>query len=131
MNEEAEKILDTVQVGAIATINRDRTPLITPLYFARLEDSIIWLSDPATRHSENVFRNGKIEFVVWNEQKQAVFVNTTAGELPEEQKEAALEAYKKKLGDFLPPMDKEQIYAAPIGKIDDNSTTQNVWHFVA
>lgn len=131
MNDTVKAILDTVPVGVMATVNRDRTPLVTPLHFARFEDSIIWISDPATRHSENVFRNGKIDFVVWNEQKQAVFVNTTATELLEEQKEAALEAYKEKLGGFLPPADKAQLYVASIGSIDDNSTTKNTWHFVA
>ena len=31
MNELAKEILDTVEVGALATVNVDRTPLVTPL----------------------------------------------------------------------------------------------------
>ena len=46
MNELAKEILDTVEVGALATVNVDRTPLVTPLHFARLGDSIVWISEP-------------------------------------------------------------------------------------
>ncbi len=66
MNELAKEILDTVEVGALATVNADRTPLVTPLHFARFGNSIIWISEPTARHSENAFRNGKAEFVVWD-----------------------------------------------------------------
>ena len=76
MNELAKEILDTVEVGALATVNVDRTPLVTPLHFARFGNSIIWISEPTARHSENAFRNGKAEFVVWDDKKRAVFLKT-------------------------------------------------------
>ena len=44
MNEQVKQLLDTVHVGVMATVNRDRTPLATPLHFARMDDSIIWIS---------------------------------------------------------------------------------------
>ena len=50
MNELAKEILDTVEVGALATVNADRTPLVTPLHFARFGNSIIWISEPTARH---------------------------------------------------------------------------------
>ena len=74
MNELAKEILDTVEVGALATVNADRTPLVTPIHFARLDDSIIWISEPTARHSVNAFRSGKAEFVVWDDKKRAVFL---------------------------------------------------------
>ena len=43
MNELAKEILDTVEVGVLATVNVDRTPLVTPLHFARFGNSIIWI----------------------------------------------------------------------------------------
>ena len=51
MNELAKEILDTVEVGALATVNVDRSPLVTPLHFARLDNSIVWISEPTARHS--------------------------------------------------------------------------------
>lgn len=131
MNELAKEILDTVEVGALATVNVDRTPLITPLHFARFGNSIIWISEPTARHSENAFRNGKAEFVVWDDKKRAVFLKTNATELPESEKDAAMAAYKEKLADFMPRCQNPQIYVAPIGELDEKTTTGNWLHFIA
>ena len=131
MNELAKKILDTVEVGALATVNVDRTPLVTPLHFARFGNSIIWISEPTARHSENAFRNGKAEFVVWDDKKRAVFLKTNVTELPESEKEAAMAAYKEKLADFMPRCQNPQIYVAPIGELDEKTTTGNWLHFIA
>ena len=131
MNELAKEILDTVEVGALATVNVDRTPLITPLHFARFGNSIIWISEPTARHSENAFRNGKAEFVVWDDKKRAVFLKTNVTELPEPEKEAAMAAYKEKLADFMPRCQNPQIYVAPIGELDEKTTTGNWLHFIA
>ena len=131
MNELAKKILDTVEVGALATVNVDRTPLVTPLHFARFGNFIVWISEPTARHSENAFRNGKAEFVVWDDKKRAVFLKTNVTELPESEKEAAMAAYKEKLADFMPRCQNPQIYVAPIGELDEKTTTGNWLHFIA
>ena len=131
MNELAKEILDTVEVGALATVNVDRTPLVTPLHFARFGNSIIWISEPTARHSENAFRNGKAECVVWDDKKRAVFLKTNVSELPESEKEAAIAAYKEKLADFMPRCQNPQIYVAPIGELDEKTTTGNWLHFIA
>ena len=131
MNELAKEILDTVEVGVLATVNVDRTPLVTPLHFARFGNSIIWISEPTARHSENAFRNGKAEFVVWDDKKRAVFLKTNVTELPESEKEAAMAAYKEKLADFIPRCQNPQIYVAPIGELDEKTTTGNWLHFIA
>ena len=130
MNELAKEILDTVEVGVLATVNVDRTPLVTPLHFARFGNSIIWISEPTARHSENAFRNGKAEFVVWDDKKRAVFLKTNVTELPESEKEAAMAAYKEKLADFMPRCQNPQIYVAPIGELDEKTTTGNWLHFI-
>ena len=131
MNELAKEILDTVEVGVLATVNVDRTPLVTPLHFARFGNSIIWISEPTARHSENAFRNGKAEFVDWDDKKRAVFLKTNVTELPESEKEAAMAAYKEKLADFMPRCQNPQIYVAPIGELDEKTTTGNWLHFIA
>ena len=131
MNELVKEILDTVEVGALATVNVDRTPLVTPLHFARFGNSIVWISEPTARHSENAFRNGKAEFVVWDDKKRAVFLKTNVTELPESEKEAAMAAYKEKLADFMPRCQNPQIYVAPIGELDEKTTTGNWLHFIA
>lgn len=131
MNELAKEILDTVEVGALATVNADRTPLVTPIHFARLDDSIIWISELTARHSVNAFRSGKAEFVVWDDKKRAVFLKTNVAEVSESEKEAAMAAYKKKLSSFMPRCQNPQLYIAPIGKLDEKTTTGSWLHFIA
>lgn len=131
MNELAKEILDTVEVGALATVNADRTPLVTPIHFARLDDSIIWISEPTARHSVNAFRSGRAEFVVWDDKKRAVFLKTNVTELSESEKETAMAAYKKKLSSFMPRCQNPQLYIAPIGKLDEKTTTGSWLHFIA
>lgn len=98
MNTLTQTILDTVPVGALATVNRDRTPLVTPLHFVRVGDMIAWLSDREARHSHNAFRTGRAEFVVWDDAKQAVYLHTTVREAREDEVAAITEAYTAKLG---------------------------------
>ncbi|QHU92627.1 hypothetical protein GWK77_00290 [Candidatus Saccharibacteria bacterium oral taxon 488] len=132
MNKLATEILDTVEVGALATVNRDRTPLVTALHFARLDDMLVWVSDPMSRHAHNAFRTGKAEFVVWDEQKNAVFLTTTVREIVDEAELAAAQkAYAKKLGGFMPQVDTPRFYAMPIGQLDEKTTTENWLHFIA
>ncbi len=131
MNETAKQILDTVQVGALATVNQDRSPIVTPLHFARHGDAIVWVSDKSAQHSQNVDRSDKVQFVVWNEQKQAVYLDTTASRVGTDDEADVRVGYSKKLGDFMPNFTSPQFYQAKIGKIDENSTTGNWLHFVA
>lgn len=131
MNKDIEQLLDTVPVGAMATVNRDRTPAIAPLHFARMDDAIIWMSSRASRHAQNAIRSGRVDFVVWNDKKQAVYLNTTVMVASDNDEKLALEAYAKKFGDFKPKGETIEVYISPIGELDENSTTQNVWHFIA
>ncbi|MDO4781454.1 MAG: pyridoxamine 5'-phosphate oxidase family protein [Candidatus Saccharibacteria bacterium] len=132
MNRVAIDILDNVEVGALATVNRDRTPLVTPLHFVRIGEEVMWMSDRDSRHAINAFRTGKVEFVVWNEAKDGVYLTTTVREVTDEAEQATImEAYKQKLHGFVPPVPTLRIYAMPIGQLDENSTTGNWLHFVA
>lgn len=131
MNEAVENILDTVLVGAMATVDENGSPRVSPVHFARLEDSIIWMSSRASHHADNAIRDGRLDFVAWNDQKQGVFLYTAARVLPEERLEEAYEAIVKKHGSVRPKSGDLEIYISPIGQIDENSTTQDVWHFIA
>lgn len=132
MDTATSKLLDTIEVGVLATVNPDQTPLATPLHFARWNDHIIWISDNTARHSHNLAYNDNVEFVVWDEQKNAIFITTTAHEVTDQSLAAAArQAYQDKLGDFLPGVETPRIYAAPVGQRDENSTTEKWVHYVA
>ena len=128
MNKIAQEILDNVRVGAMATVNRDRTPAIAAVHFARMGDKIIWISD---KNSQHAFRTGKMEFVVWDDQVRGVFLKTTVFEVAESDKAEAMKAYQEKLKDFVPRCENPQLYMAPIGEIDEKTTTGNWLHYIA
>ena len=67
--------------------------------------------------------------MVWDDKKRAVFLKTNVTELPESEKEAAMAAYKEKLADFMPRCQNPQIYVAPIGELDEKTTTGNLAAF--
>ena len=131
MNETAKQILDTVQVGALATVNQDGSPIVTPLHFARHGDVIVWVSYKSAQHSQNIDRSDEVQFVVWNEQKQAIYLDTTASRVGADDEADVRASYSKKLGGFMPNFTNPQFYQAKIGQIDENSTTGNWLHFVA
>lgn len=132
MHRLTEDILDSVQVGALATVNRDRTPLVTPLHFVRIGEEVMWISDRDSRHALNAFRTGKVEFVVWNDKKDGVFLTTTVREVTDEaEQEAIMAAYTQKMHGFVPPVPTPRIYAMPIGQLDEKTTTKNWQHYIA
>ena len=131
MDENSKNLLDIVQVGALATVNPDGSPLITPLHFARLDKNIIWITDRDSQHSKNHQNGQPIEFVAWNDQKQAVYLKTTASEVEENKLAAAEKAYQIKLGDFRPVVENPTFYKAPIGELDKDFP-DGIWkHFVS
>ena len=131
MNIVSQNILDNIKIGALATVNPDNTPLITPLHFARNGDHIIWITDKDSQHSRNLNNGQRIEFSVWNDQKEAVYLKTSAEQIPPDEINAAQQAYRKKLGDFVPNASNPTFYQAPIGQ-PDSEFESGIWqHYIS
>lgn len=64
----AKELLNGVRHAAMATVNADGTPHNTPFFFIRDPKLgyIYWGSHPASLHSENVVRTGKIFVVLYD-----------------------------------------------------------------
>lgn len=131
MDKISKHILDTVQIGALATTSPDGTPLITPLHFARMDDHIIWITGADSQHSKNYAEIAPVEFAVWDEQKQAVYLKTIVLELEADEIKAAEAAYQEKLGDFRPQVDNPTFYKAPIGKLDKDFPDGAWKHYIS
>jgi uncharacterized protein YhbP (UPF0306 family) len=63
----AHDLLDASTLCAIATMSPDNWPHINTAYFARgdLWD-LVWLSEPAAQHSQNVRANGAVAIAVYD-----------------------------------------------------------------
>ena len=72
-----------------------------------------------------------MKFVVWDDQVRGVFLKTTVFEITESDKAETMKAYQKKLKNFVPRCENPQLYMAPIGEIDEKTTTGNWLHYIA
>ena len=54
MTDEARAILNENLVGAVATINADGSPWISPVHIFSDDEAVYWFSDENRQHSMNV-----------------------------------------------------------------------------
>jgi uncharacterized protein YhbP (UPF0306 family) len=63
----AEELLDASTLCAIATVARGSRAHVNTAYFAWMPDlRVVWLSDPAARHSRNLRANGSAAVAVYD-----------------------------------------------------------------
>lgn len=113
----------------MATVNRDRTPAVAPPHFARMGDKIVRYLIGIHGYAENAIRSGKVELVVWNDKKQAVYLHTTALVASDRTKSLRSRLMPKNFQILSQKAICIEVYISPIGQLDENSTTQNMWYF--
>ncbi len=62
--DEIRTLLDLPRVGALATINPDGTPLLTPVWYARDGDELWLVIGPNSPKARNMRRDPRVTFVV-------------------------------------------------------------------
>jgi nitroimidazol reductase NimA-like FMN-containing flavoprotein (pyridoxamine 5'-phosphate oxidase superfamily) len=65
---DQQQIIDLLQradTGALATLNADGTPYVTPVHFAYADDCIYIHGLDAGQKVENIRINGRVSFTVW------------------------------------------------------------------
>jgi uncharacterized protein YhbP (UPF0306 family) len=66
----ARQLLDASTLCAIATVSPDGRPHINTAYFAWSSSwSLVWLSEPAAQHSQNVRATGVVAIAVYDSQQ--------------------------------------------------------------
>jgi uncharacterized protein YhbP (UPF0306 family) len=85
----ARRLLDASTLCAIATVSTPGRAHVNTAYFAwSRELDLVWLSDPAARHSRNVRANGSVAIAVfdsnqiWGKPDRGIQLFGTARELP-------------------------------------------------
>lgn len=117
--EEVQKILHTTPFGALATHNGH----VVPLHFAVDRENIYWFSDEDARHSRAIAKNGKVEFVVFTNDRlpdlHAVHVKGLAQIASDWTREYddAKKAFGQKFGAIPAEFTDYKLYILPLGKI--------------
>lgn len=98
-NEQARKIIDSIQYMTIATVSPDGEPWNTPVARYHFDDdyTLYWASWSENQHSVNIRNNGKVFIVIYDstpgdgQPSQGVYIQATASQVSaEEAMQAAL-----------------------------------------
>ncbi len=108
--ERAKELLRDIRHAALATVNKDGSPLNSPLFVA-FDDQLnfCWASHPGTHHSQNVTRDGRVFLVLFDSVGKGggLYVAAQASEVAESGLEKAAQVFnarRAQLGrEALPP----------------------------
>ena len=97
----AREIMDRIRYLVLGTVDEDGRPRTSPVYFVpHGYQDLYWVSDPASHHSHNLGRDGRLSGVVFDStvppgpDGRAVYVTGTAREVrPDELAEHLLHAF--------------------------------------
>ena len=133
MNDEIRTILDSNLVGAIATINEDGSPWVSPVHIVSDDEAVYWFSMEDKQHSLNVARNPKVSLTLFSPDlskgPKGVYINGSANVLDVDETTEAKKLLEAKIG-FIPPNFIETTgYRLKIGELNRGKSTGNCWYF--
>ncbi|MCA5891757.1 pyridoxamine 5'-phosphate oxidase family protein [Isoptericola sp. NEAU-Y5] len=90
LTSDAARVLATVRYVALATIDPDGAPRVSPVFFTRDGHHVYWVSSPAAHHSRNVEREPRVEGVVFDStvrvgSAEAVYLTGRARRVPDDE----------------------------------------------
>ena len=100
--ELAREVIDAGRYLVLASADADGRPWPTPVWYAREGREFIWVSWPETRHSSNIEARSALSFVIFEtpvpaeDRTRAVYVEATAAEVSEADRERCLSAFDRR-----------------------------------
>jgi nitroimidazol reductase NimA-like FMN-containing flavoprotein (pyridoxamine 5'-phosphate oxidase superfamily) len=107
----ARRLIDENVYMALGTADGRGVPWISPVYFSPYEyREFYWVSSPETRHSRNLAERAEVSIVFFDSRvvvgtAEAVYVEGTAQQVPDDELEPAAAIYNSRLPEqkhFLP-----------------------------
>jgi nitroimidazol reductase NimA-like FMN-containing flavoprotein (pyridoxamine 5'-phosphate oxidase superfamily) len=131
--ENIEQILKNNLVGAIATINEDGSPWVTPVHIVSDDEAVYWFSKETVQHSLNIARNPKVSLTLFSSDlsrgPKGVYINGQVEKLDVAATTEAKKLLEAKIG-FLPPNFLPFTgYKLEIGEFNGGKSTGNCWYF--
>lgn len=133
MSDEARAILNDNLIGAVATINEDGSPWISPLHIFSDEEAVYWFSGEDRQHSQNVERDPRVSLTLYSADlsrgPRGVYINGKATKLDVDATTESKKLIEAKIGKILPVFEKATAYRLPIGQFNSSKSTGNCWYF--
>ena len=90
----ARDVIDSNRYLVLGTSDEDGRPRVSPVYYNHVDHrEFYWLSSPDAHHSHNLAARSEVSFVIFNstllptQNNQAVYVDATASQVPDEELE--------------------------------------------
>ena len=133
MTDDVRAIFSENLVGAIATINDDGTPWVSPVHIVNDDTAVYWFSMEDKQHSQNVARDPRVSLSLFSPDlsrgPKGVYINGNAEILDVTATTEAKKLLEAKIG-FLPQNFVDATaYRLAIGEINRGKTTGNCWYF--
>jgi nitroimidazol reductase NimA-like FMN-containing flavoprotein (pyridoxamine 5'-phosphate oxidase superfamily) len=133
MTDDARAILNDNLIGAVATINEDGSPWISPLHIFSDEEAVYWFSYEDKQHSLNIERDPRVSLSLssadLSQGPRGVYINGKASKLDVEETTEAKKLIEAKIGKMIPVFEKATAYRLPIGQFNSGKSTGNCWYF--
>jgi nitroimidazol reductase NimA-like FMN-containing flavoprotein (pyridoxamine 5'-phosphate oxidase superfamily) len=95
-------IVDANLYMVLGTADQAGRPWVTPVYFAPTTyRELLWVSRPEAKHSENLQARAEVGIVIFDSSVpistgQAVYMSATAGEVPPDEREQAVDVFSRR-----------------------------------
>lgn len=131
--ENIEEILKDNLVGAIATLNEDGSPWVSPVHIVSDDQAVYWFSMEDKQHSQNLERDPRTSLTLFSPDlsrgPKGVYINGNAEKLDVAETTEAKKILEARIG-FLPQNFVDATgYKLKIGEINRGKTTGNCWYF--
>jgi uncharacterized pyridoxamine 5'-phosphate oxidase family protein len=94
LTQMARNVIDSNRYLVLGTSENDGRPRVSPVYYSHADyREFYWVSSPDAHHSRNIESRSEVSFVIFNstllptQDNQAVYVDATAAQVPEEELE--------------------------------------------
>lgn len=133
MNDVAKEILAQNILGAIATVNDDGSPWVSPIHIVSDERAVYWFSHETTQHSQNIARDARVSVTLFSPDvssgPKGVYVQGVANKLSVDDTARAKELLKAKIGMIPPSFIEMTGYSLAIGECSLEKSKGNCWYF--
>lgn len=133
MSDEARAILNENLVGAIATVNEDGSPWISPVHIFSDEDAVYWFSEEQRQHSINIEKDARVSLTLFSPDAsrgpKGIYINGEVTKLDVDATTEAKKLIEAKIGKIIPVFEKATAYRLPIGQFNRGKSTGNCWYF--
>ena len=130
---DAKTIINENLIGAVATVNADGSPWVTPVHVFADEANVYWLSTEDKTHSQNIARDPRTSLSLFSVEtrtgNKGVYVNGQAEQLDAEGTEYVHSLVMQKIGMIPKIFDGAVAFKLSLGELNEQKSTGNCWYF--